>query len=569
MRDESTPNAWETPLSAVYGDERAADISTAVHSLLERHNRSTPTTGRWSEDDAWLIAYPDQVTTVGENPLLTLHRFYQRRLSAAFNGIHILPFFPATSDEGFSVRDYETVDAAFGDWTDIEAIAADARLMVDAVLNHCSVGSESFLGWARGDPSYREFIRIAEPTADLSMTVRAREHPLLTPFETARGTEWVWTTFSADQADLNYGNPAVLLYVLSVLLSYVEHGASAIRLDAVCFLWKEEGTSSIHLPETHQIIRFFRACLDATYPDVVLVSETNVPHEENVSYLGDGSVPEADVVYRFTLPPLVLHAFSTGDTTDLADWLGNIASTPPDTTFLNFLASHDGVGLRPLEGLVDDASVEHLVEDAEAHGGRANRHSLPDGTSVPYELNATWYDLIRGPTSGADAMARHLASHAIMFAISGVPAVYIHALLATENDLDLAADTGAARSINRSRLDLGRLDGLLADPASRESISLAQINSMLRLRRSTDAFHPNSLQTVLQTPPSVLGIERRSSAGRIARVYVNVSGEAVDVAHGFPAAPVGYRCGATTDGLHLEPWGFAWLIDRSEIPDSP
>jgi glycosidase len=568
MRDESVVSEWKSSLSAVYGRERAAELSTAVQTLLDRHHGSAATIRRWSERDAWLIAYPDQVTTPGEAPLRTLHRFYRRDLATAFNGVHILPFFPATSDEGFSIRDYEAVDSAMGTWADIEAIGTDARLMVDAVINHSSVESKCFQGWADGDPTYGGFIRTADPDTDLSMTVRAREHPLLTPFETSRGTEWVWTTFSADQADLNYGNPNVLLFVLSLLLSFAEHGASMIRLDAVCFLWKEEGTPSIHLPQTHQIIQFFRSCLDSTYPNIVLVSETNVPHRENVSYLGDGSKPEADMVYQFTLPPLVLHSFSTGSAIDLAEWLDTVSPTPPNTTFLNFLASHDGVGLRPLEGLVDDAAVERLVRDAEAHGGRANRRTRPDGTTVPYELNATWYDLIRGSTSGADAMARHLASHAIMFAITGIPAVYIHGLLATENDLDLVAETRAGRSINRSRLDLDALDRLLADPKSRASVSLVQIDSMLRLRRSTEAFNPSSRQVVLHTPPSVVGVERRSDSGEIARVYVNVSGEAVDVSHRFPATPVGHRCEATSDGLHLEPWGFAWLVDRGEIPDS-
>lgn len=564
MHDEFSENAWGATLTAIYGPERAAELSSSVRTLLDAHHASRTTSGRWSERDAWLIAYPDHVTTPGEVPLRTLHRFYRTRLTDAFNGVHILPFFPATSDEGFSILDYRAVDPAFGTWSDIEAVGADARLMVDAVLNHCSVGSDCFQGWADGDPEYEGFFRIADPSADLSMTVRAREHPLLTPFETSRGTEWVWTTFSADQADLDYANPDVLLDVLSVLLSYAAHGASMIRLDAVCFLWKEEGTPSIHLPETHQIIQFFRSCLDATYPHVVLVSETNVPHLENVSYLGDGSVSEADMVYRFTLPPLVLHAFSTGSATGLACWLDSIPAIPADTTYLNFLGSHDGVGLRPLEGLVDDAAVEQLVLDAEAHGGRASRRARPDGTSAPYELNATWYDLIRGPSSGDDAMARHLASHAIMLAIAGVPAVYVHALLATENDLDLVEKTGAARSINRSRLDLGALERQLADPDSRASFSLAQIKSMLRIRQSTSAFHPNSLQTILQTPPSILGIERRSDSGETARVYVNVSGRSIDIPHRFPAAPVGYRCESASDGLHLEPWGFAWLVNDSE-----
>jgi sucrose phosphorylase len=561
MSVENSDARWYAALVDIYGVARADELQPAVRALLDAHACDGAAGPKWDQRDAWLIAYPDQVRSDGEAPLATLDSFFQSHLSGAFNGLHVLPFFPSTSDEGFSISDYTAVDPSFGRWDDITTIGRHTRLMVDAVMNHSSIRSQQFEWWRESEPGYERFFRTADPNADLSETTRAREHPLLTPFETARGTEWVWTTFSADQADLNYGDERVLLSMLKVLLSYAQRGASILRLDAACFLWKEEGTSSIHLPQTHRIIQFLRACFDATYPNVLLISETNVPHDENISYLGDGTVPEADMVYRFTLPPLTLHAFDSGQARDLGRWLASAGGIPPQTTYLNFLASHDGVGLRPLEGIAADAAIDRLVAQAERYGGRANRRKRPDGASVAYELNATWYDLIRGSTTGDAAMARHVASHAIMFATAGVPAVYIHALLASENDASLMNTTGAARSINRTRLERSTLERMLADPRSRAARSLAAIKTMLEWRQSAPAFHPASEQIILDTRPEVLGIERRGASGTVARVFVNVTDTTVSIDHDPVERLRGFRFEETVSGFKLDPWGTAWLLD--------
>jgi glucosylglycerate phosphorylase len=550
---------WGSLLRTLYGD-RAGSAIDAVAELLRQHGGKRVRHELWSERDAWLITYPDQFRSPDRPPLQTLRSVFQDRFADAFNGLHVLPFFPSSSDEGFSVTDYLAVDPSLGTWADIAALAKDARLMLDAVVNHASMSSSWFRAWSRNDPAYRGYFRTADPSADLSSTVRAREHPLLTKVSTARGEEWAWTTFSPDQADLDYRTPDVLLSMLSVLLTYAQRGASIIRLDAAGFLWKEEGTPSIHLPQTHEIIQFFRACLDETYPNVVLVSETNVPHDENVRYLGDDFSGEADMVYRFTLPPLTLHAFAMGNAEGLARWLDSTTDIPRSTTYLNFLGSHDGVGLRPLEGLVDDDGVERLVRDAERFGGMANRRTIAGGTSLPYELNATWFDLIRGQASGEDAIARHLASHAIMFAISGVPAVYVHALLASHNAVELMRRTGSARSINRARLEAADVEALLGDPATPTARSVSSIARMLTWRRSTGAFHPNASQRVLDTPPTVFGVERTSSAGESARVYVNVSELPVTIRHGVASSHHGFRIDRAEGGSTIGPWGSLWLL---------
>lgn len=545
-----------------------APLRDRVARLLADHPPTSPKPRpRWDETDAWLITYPDQFRRPGESPLRTLRDFYLDRLQSSMNGIHILPFSPSTSDEGFSIVDYLQVDPTHGTWDDIAAIARDARLMVDLVLNHCSVQSEWFRRWQAGDREYAGFFRTANPDADLSTVIRPRESPLLMPVDTTDGTRWVWTTFSADQVDLDYQNPEVLLRMLGVLLTYARKGASVIRLDAIGFLWKEEATPSIHLPQTHRIVQFLRACLDLAYPDVLLVSETNVPHRENISYLGNGTEREADIVYQFTLPPLVLHAFASGSAEALGAWASRTDEAPPGTTFLNFLASHDGVGLRPLEGIVDDASIAQLVELATSRGGLASMRSVTGGSPTPYELNATWYDLCRGETSGDDALAKHVASHAIIFALRGIPALYVHSLFATRNDRDAVTVTGDARAINRTRFaDIAALQATLDDSTTRAARSLGALTEMLEWRRRSQAFSPEAAQLILDTPREVCGIERLSPGGSAARVYVNVSSRPVTVSAPASAGARGWRSSVEGDTIRLGPWGVAWLGGPAEVP---
>ena len=570
VRDHRSPSEppWASLLAEIYGSAFTDEVGDRVAATLAAHGeeREPDRNGPWDERDAWLITYPDQFHRDGQAPLGTLGRFFGDHLDEAFNGIHVLPFFPSTSDEGFSITDYQSVDERFGSWGDIETLGGETRLMVDAVLNHCSVGSTWFEEWRSGD-GYDSFFRTSDSDSDLSAVVRARQHPLLTEFATHDGPKWVWTTFSPDQVDLDYRNPEVLLSALDVVLTYARHGAGMIRLDAVGFLWKEEGTSSIHLPQTHRIVQFLRACLDVAYPDVLLLTETNVPHAENVAYLGDGTVREAHAVYQFPLPPLTLHALSTGNASTLKRWIADIGSPPPGTSFLNFLGSHDGVGLRPLEGIVSRDDIEQLVSATENSGGSVTSRIEPDGAMRPYELNATWYDLIRGDTTGDGALDRHLASHAIMLALQGIPAIYVQSLFAGRNDHDAVARTSAARSINRRRYeDVAALEAHLAEPTSTTARSVFGLKQMLTWRRSSSAFHPDADQSVLSTPNEVLGVERTHVDGSVARVFVNVSDSDVFVNESASGRTHGWRFAVEGDVLRLGPYGIAWVLDGS-VPE--
>jgi sucrose phosphorylase len=402
--------------------------------------------------------------------------------------------------------------------------------MADAVLNHMSAEGPWFRAFLAGTPGYERFFRTADPDADLRAVVRPRTSPLLTTFEAADGPVHVWTTFSADQVDLDYGNPDVLLAALDVLLRYRAAGASAIRLDAIAFLWKVEGSPSINLPETHDVIEVLRSWLDALDPGLMLVTETNVPHAENVAYLGRGERREAQAIYQFALPPLLLHTLTTGDPEALVGWAGGLEELPAGRTYLNFTSSHDGVGLRPVEGLLDREAVAALTDLCQRVGGIVNLRRAVDGSDVPYELASTWYSLMTGIDPNPErALARHVLSQAFVLAMRGIPLLYTHVLLASDNDVEGYARSGIARDLNRADIEpVSALDAAMSDRASRSARSVGAIKEMLRTRSSSDAFHPDAAQRVSSDGPVVI-VERTGASGSVARVLLNVSTHGVTV----------------------------------------
>jgi sucrose phosphorylase len=547
-------------LAGLYGADAGGRVAGAVERLIARQPAPSRSPLLWDEHDAWLITYPDQFQRRGEAPLATLGAVMEDVFDPWFNGLHVTPFFPSTSDEGFAVTDYLSVDGRYGAWEDVEALARGRRLALDAVLNHLSAGSGWFRSFLAGDPRYERFFRTADPAADLSAVVRPRTHPLLTRFERPDGPVWAWTTFSADQVDLDFSTAEVLLRVLEVLLAYIERGAGILRLDAVAFLWKEESTPSIHLPQTHAIVQLIRSCVEAVDPSVLVLTETNVRHEENVSYFGPPGADQAHLVYQFPLPPLTLHALLTGDASQLRAWVAALEPPRPGTGFLNFLASHDGVGIRPAEGLLDQPAIDLLVDTTLQAGGDITSRALPDGGTAAYELNSTWYALMAAGRLAAAALRRHLAAHAVMLALRGIPATYVHSVVASENDREGFARSGEARALHRRRFDdVDAFGRAVKDRTTRPGAAWHGLRQMLRARATTPAFHPDSEQTVLETPPQVFAVERASRSGERARVYVNVSGEPCTVRVGPGWSRLSEPAAPQAGELQLAPWSSAWL----------
>jgi sucrose phosphorylase len=441
--------------------------------------------------------------------------------------VHILPFFPYSSDDGFSVIDYSAVDPNLGSWSHVERLGRTFRLMFDAVINHISAQSDWFQGFLAGNAEFADHFIVVDEGTDLSQVVRPRALPLLTRVEAARGDLLVWTTFSADQIDLNFASLEVLLKVVEVLLLYVEKGAQLIRLDAIAYLWKEIGTTCIHLDGAHRVVKLFRAVLDDVAPDVILITETNVPHEENISYFGDGS-DEAQMVYQFPLPPLVLHAFLAGDASRLSSWADGLSVPSNACAFFNFLASHDGVGVRPVEGILSPAEVAELVDRMLRHGGHVSRKTNADGTESVYELNISYFDALSDPGSSEPIQTqvdRFLASQAIMLSLAGVPGIYFHSLFGSRNDYDGVKRTGRYRSINREKLERSELEAALAEPQSLRRQVFKRYRHLIAVRTAHEAFHPNGAQRVLSTNPRLFALVRTAPGGKESVLCIhNVSG---------------------------------------------
>ena len=561
-------------LERLYGTS-APDCLPKVLACIDRAAiRIPPAQQRsWDQTDVVLITYGDMVRREEASSLAALSEFLvEQNLHELISTVHILPFYPHSSDDGFSVIDYQAVDPVLGSWDDVTVLSNKFRLAFDLVLNHISSQSEWFAGFLRGEEPFSRFFHTVNPGADLSAVIRPRSLPLLTAVETREGTRHVWTTFSEDQIDLNFAEPDLLVAMLEVLLDYVARGAQIIRLDAIAFLWKEIGTSCLHLPQTHEVVKLMRDVLTAVAPHVWLLTETNVPHEENISYFGDGD--EAQLVYQFSLPPLLLDAFTEGNATPLMGWLRKLEPPPQGTTYLNFTASHDGIGVRALEGIVSEEEVADLVSAVRKRGGLVSTRHCADGTDVPYELNIAFVDAL-APDDAGDTeyhARRFLASQAVMLALQGIPAIYFHSLVGSRNDSEGAASSGQPRRINRRKFERQELDAQLASPGSLAARIYQGYRRLLAVRRCQPAFHPDASQTALDTGnPALIGFlrESRDPVQKIL-VLVNVSHQATHLPvdawldHEGIVDLLGDHVAVDAKHVTLEPGRARWLTPSRE-----
>ncbi len=527
----------------------------------------------WDESDIVLITYADTIRRADEKPLVTLREFLNDYLVDAISAVHILPFFPYSSDDGFSVMDYLAVNESHGTWEDIERIAGDFRLMADLVINHMSARSRWFENFRKRIDPGKDYFFEASLTDDLSAVVRPRTSPLLNPVMTEDGERYVWCTFSEDQVDLNFANPDVLMEFVSIIRKYLERGVVMFRLDAVAFLWKEPGTPSIHLQQTHELIKILRLLIEHHSPQAVVITETNVPNRENLTYFGNAN--EAHAIYNFSLPPLLIHTLVTGNCRHLKTWLMSMPPAQMGTTYLNFIASHDGVGLRPTDGLLTEDEKQGLINAMESFGGKVSHRRTEDGRDQPYEINIALYDALKGTVKGgADhwQLQRFICAHTVMLALEGIPAFYIHSLLATENDYERAEHTGRLRSINRGQWKLESIESELANPLSHHSKVFRELKRLIAIRRRHPAFHPNATQFTLHLGLQLFGFWRQSMR-RDQSIFCihNISDEVQQVALSdinligtdqWVDLITGLRVDDLSGSLTLKPYQSVWLSNR-------
>jgi sucrose phosphorylase len=504
-------------LSTIYDDvpleESFDDIAQSLLDIMELSSKeitAKPFSNHWSEQDVILITYGDSIIEADQAPLKTLKSFLDSTIGDTINSVHILPFFPYSSDDGFSVIDYSSVNESLGSWQNIEQISKNYRLMSDLVINHCSSRSAWFDNFIKGEGQGSDFFFTALPDDNLSKVVRPRTSPLLKEVETAKGKKFVWCTFSHDQVDFDFRNPEVLKAFTSIIKQYLDSGVKIFRLDAIAFLWKIVGTTSINLSQTHEVVRLLRTLIESAEPTAVIITETNIPNTQNLTYFGNAN--EAHGIYNFSLPPLLINTLLTGNCLYLKRWLMSMPPSQDGTMYFNFIASHDGIGLRPAEGLLSENELDNLVQTVQGFGGKISWRTTDTGEQKAYEMNIALYDALQGTVEGKDQwnFERFICAHAVMFALEGIPGIYIHSMLGTQNDYQKLANTHHNRSINRRRWHVDALEEALADKDLHHAKVLSTLKSLLDIRIKQSAFHPNATQFTLHLGLQLFGFWRQS-----------------------------------------------------------
>lgn len=529
----------------IYPDDYQQVLSRLETMLIEKcPTKKTHDSEVWDHRDIMLISYGDSIFEDETPPLETLHKFINKYLKGTVNAIHILPFFPYSSDDGFSVIDFRKVNPDLGDWSHIQTIANDYKLMADLVINHVSRESLWFYDFVGNIKPACDYFIEHHPDTDVSMVTRPRNTPLLVPVNTHRGTRYLWATFSEDQIDLNFSNPDVLLEFIDIFLGYLSNGAKLIRLDAIAFLWKELGTSCIHLEQTHEVVKLLRTLINHFYPDRILLTETNVPHDENISYFGQGD--EAHMVYQFPLPPLLLHALNRGTSENLYNWAKSLPVLPENSTYLNFTASHDGIGLRALEGIVTQKEVDDLLDCMHRFGGFVSMKANKDGDDTPYEVNISLFDAMQGTRRGPDQwqVQRFLCSQAVMFCLQGIPAVYINSLTATPNDLLGVEVTGRTRSINRKKWQYDELVSQLQATHTPNHEVFNAVKELMSIRIKQACFHPDASQIIIDAGNSIFAVLRLDTK----------TGQCLLALNNVTASPQVVALGEHTELLRINFW---------------
>jgi glucosylglycerate phosphorylase len=550
-------------LKFIYSEEEVIEHWPKLEKLIKdtKSKNIKKRKPHWDEKDVVLISYADQFYEENRPTLASFKKMFDRYFTDKFDMVHLLPFYPYSSDDGFSVIDYKKINPISGDWKELERLSESTRLMFDYVCNHISAKSEWFQRYLQGDPEYQGFFVEMDQSTDLSSVTRPRATPVLTKFKKEDCTEkYIWTTFSDDQIDLNFENPNVLVKMIEVLLFYLEQGAEYVRLDAVGFMWKEVGTTCIHLEKTHQIIKLFRDIVEEVSEGTVLITETNVPHKDNISYFGNGR-DEAQMVYQFPLPPLVLYSILQGNGSAITNWAKNLQLPGKQTTFFNFLASHDGIGLNPIRGIIPEEEIIRMVDELKGEGALVNYKNNPDGSKSPYEINVTYMDGLNKASDDDEIRTkRFLVAHSILLTLPGVPAVYIQSMLGSRNDYEGVARTGMNRSINRQKYDVLNIEQELTNPDTLRYSIFEELTKIIVARKEIELLHPDAAMEVLDLDERLFAFKRTSGEGNELLVIHNLANEHVEckISGNYLDLLTGNRVNFDTHTA-LDPYQFLWL----------
>jgi sucrose phosphorylase len=483
-----------------------------ILQIIKNFNKKNPKQKKnISEKTTLVICYGDSVYSEKKKSIKVFQNFFQKRLKSYFNTIHFLPFYPSSSDSGFAVKDHFKVENKLGSWSDIKSISRSNNVMADMVINHSSARGLWFKNFLKKKEPGKDFFLTVDTKFNISKVVRPRDHKLLKKIKIFKKPVYLWRTFSPDQIDLNFKNPSVLIQFIKIMIHLINNGVTIFRLDAIAYLWKENRTKCINLKQTHQIIKLLRIIINLLNIQTTIITETNLPEKENLSYFGSND--EANWIYNFSLPPLLIHAFLFENSSYLNKWSKNLPNTKSGNSYLNFIASHDGIGIRPTEGLFNEKTLKNFLKRLKKNGSKFSYRKIQNKSKKVYEANITIFDALKKSDydkKGEFYLERYVSAHAIMVSFEGIPAIYFNSIFGTSNDEAKFIITGNNRDVNRYKWNLKNITNKLKDNKTKQSIFYNKICNLLNIRRKQKAFHPNASRLNLDFGPKIYGFKRIS-----------------------------------------------------------
>ena len=487
-------------------------FESEIIQLINNFNKKNPKKKKSiSEKTTLVICYGDSVYSEKKKLIRVFQSFFQKKLKNYFNTIHFLPFYPSSSDSGFAVKDHYKVDNKLGNWLDIKNISKSSNIMADMVINHSSARGLWFKNFLKKKEPGKDYFLTVDSKFNTSKVVRPRDHKLLKKINIFKKSDYLWRTFSPDQIDLNFRNPSVLIQFIKIMIHLINNGVTIFRLDAIAYLWKENGTKCINLKQTHEIIKLLRNISNLLNIQTTIITETNLPENENLSYFGKND--EANWIYNFSLPPLLIHAFLFENSSYLNKWSKNLPNTKNENCYLNFIASHDGIGIRPTEGLLNKKTLNNFLARLKKNGSKFSYRKVQNKVKKVYEANITVFNALKKSDydqKGKFNLERYISAHAIMISFEGIPAIYFNSLFGTSNDEAKFIITGNNRDVNRYRWNLKNITSKLKNNESKQSIFYNKLCNLLNIRRKQKAFHPNAKRLNLNFGPKIYGFKRIS-----------------------------------------------------------
>ncbi|MDC3016416.1 alpha-amylase family glycosyl hydrolase [Candidatus Pelagibacter sp.] len=488
------------------------NFENEIIKIINHFNKKNPKKKKTiSEKTTLVICYGDSVYSGKKKSIKVFQNFFQKRLKDYFNTIHFLPFYPSSSDSGFAVKDHYKVENKLGNWSDIKNISKLNNVMADLVINHSSARGLWFKNFLKKKEPGKDFFLTVDSNFNISKVVRPRDHKLLKKITIFNKSDYLWRTFSPDQIDLNFKNPSVLIQFIKIMIHLINNGITIFRLDAIAYLWKENKSQCINLKQTHEIIKLLRIVINLLNVQTTIITETNLPEKENLSYFGKND--EANWIYNFSLPPLLIHAFLFENSSYLNRWSKNLPNTKRGNNYLNFIASHDGIGIRPTEGLLSKNTLNNFLKRLKKNGSKFSYRKVKNKTKKVYEANITVFDALKKSDfdqAGKFYLERYLSAHAIMVSFEGIPAIYFNSIFGTANDEAKFVITGNNRDVNRYKWNLNNITKKLKNNKTKQSIFYQKITNLLNIRRKQKAFHPNASRLNLKFGTKIYGYKRIS-----------------------------------------------------------